>query len=107
MPARKVAHRGRGPVVEVPAQPTTQAGWDVRIEMTARIVKVAPPELVDNAWTYLELVEDRARLAAENGYVLVADLPDDVRTAFIADHRDEQVQANELIAYARDHCNLG
>jgi hypothetical protein len=98
---------GAGPGGGGPAQPTSEAGWDVRIQMTARIATVAPPELVDNARTYLELVEDRAQLAAENGYVLVADLPPDVRRAFIADHRDEQAQANELIAYATGNCDLG
>lgn len=98
---------GAGPGGGGPAQPTSEAGWDLRIEMTARIVKVAPPDLVDNAETYLELVKDRAELAAENGYVLVAELPEAARNAFIADHRDEQAQANELIAYATGNCNLG
>jgi hypothetical protein len=98
---------GAGPGGGGPAQPTTKEGWDRRIAMTAEIVDVAPPDLVDNAKIYLQLVKDRAQLAAENNYVTVENLPADVRAAFIRDHVDEQQQANELIHYATSNCNIG
>jgi hypothetical protein len=97
---------GAGPGGGGPAQPTTKEGWDRRIKMTATIIDVAPPDLVDNAKTYLALVKDRAQLAADNQYATVENLPADVRNAFIADHRDEQARANELIQYATSQCNL-
>lgn len=96
-----------GPTGRGPSEPTTKAGWDDRIKRTAKIVKTAPPAYKDEAKTYLKLVKDRAKLAADNGYVGVADLPADVRSAFIADHMDEQQQANKLITFAKTECNLG
>jgi hypothetical protein len=95
-----------GPTGRGPSEPTTKAGWDDRIKRTAKIVKTAPADYKDEARTYLRLVKDRAKLAADNGYVSVADLPADVRSAFIADHIDEQQQANKLIAFAKTECNL-
>jgi len=78
----------------------------MRIETTAEIVDAAPAEWRDEAETYLQMVKDRAELAASNGYVDVADLPADVRDAFIADHRDEQAEVNELIAYMGAECGV-
>jgi hypothetical protein len=96
-----------GPTGSGPSEPTTKAGWDERIKRTAKIVKTAPKAYKDEARTYLQLVKDRAKLAADNGYVTVAELPADVRSAFIADHIDEQQQANKLIAFAKTECKLG
>jgi hypothetical protein len=95
-----------GPTGAGPEQPTTEAGWAERVERTAQLVESVPDDYRDEAETYLQLVKDRAELAADNGYALVEDLPDDVRTAFIADHRDEQEQANALIAFAKEECDL-
>lgn len=95
-----------GPGGGGPAQPTTKEGWDERIKRTAKIVDTAPADYRDEAKTYLELVKDRAQLAADNGYALVEDLPADVRSGFIADHVDEQQQASKLIAFANETCNL-
>lgn len=88
------------------ATPTSAEGWAMRIETTAEIVGAAPAEWRDEAETYLQMVKDRAELAASNGYVDVADLPVDVRDAFIADHRDEQAEVNELIAYMGAECGV-
>jgi hypothetical protein len=95
-----------GPTGAGPEQPTTEAGWAERVERTAQLVETAPDDYRDEAETYLQLVKDRAQLAADNGYALVEDLPADVRNAFIADHRDEQLQANALIAFAKEECDL-
>lgn len=82
----------------------TAEGWERRIETTAEIVAAAPAEWRDEAEVYLDLVKDRAELARENGYVSVNELPADVRDAFIAEHREEQAEANELIAYMGREC---
>ena len=95
-----------GPGGGGPAQPTTKEGWDERIKQTAKIVDTVPADYRDEATTYLQLVKDRAQLAADNGYALVADLPGDVRNAFIRDHAAAQQQANKLIAFAKSTCNL-
>jgi hypothetical protein len=95
-----------GPTGEGPKQPTTQEGWDERIARTAKLVDTVPASYHDEAVTYLALVKDRAQLAADNGYTTVAELPADVRQAFISDHIDEQQQANALIAFAKSECNL-
>ena len=79
------------------SRPTTAEGWEMRIVTTGEIVDAAPAEWRDEAATYLEMVKDRAELAADNGYVAVDALPADVREAFIAEHRDEQAEVNELI----------
>jgi hypothetical protein len=89
-----------------PEQPTTEAGWAERVERTAQLVESVPDDYRGEAETYLQLVKDRAQLAADNGYTLVRDLPAEVRAAFIADHRDEQQQANALIAFAKEECDL-
>lgn len=89
-----------------PAQPTSKKAWDERIALTAKIIDVAPPDLVDNAKVYLGLVRARAQLAADHEYALVSELPPADRDAFIAEHRDEQLQANEVIAFVRDNCTL-
>lgn len=86
------------------SMPTTAEGWEMRIERTGEIVDAAPAEWRDEAETYLQMVKDRARLAADNGYVAVAALPADVREAFIAEHRDEQAEVNRLIAYMGSEC---
>lgn len=88
------------------SQPTTAEGWEMRIATTGEIVDAAPAEWRDEAETYLEMVKDRAQLAADNGYVAVDALPADVREAFIAEHRDEQAEVNKLIAYMGSECGV-
>lgn len=97
---------GAGPGGSGPAAPTTKQGWDLRIATTAKIVDTAPADYKDEAGTYLQLVKDRAQLAADNGYVSIDDLPVDVRQAFIREHGAAQQIANRLIAFAKEQCNL-
>ena len=68
------------------------------------MVAAAPAEWRDEAETYLQMVKDRAQLAAENGYVGVQDLPADVRNAFISSHQAMQAEVNRLIAYMGQEC---
>jgi hypothetical protein len=82
-----------------------QAGWDKNLETVQHIAAVAPGEIKAQADAYVQMVKDRAELAAANGYAAVADLPADARDAFIARHKDLQVQVNQLIAYAKSNCN--
>ena len=82
-----------------------QAGWDKNIETVQHIAAVAPAEITTQADAYVQMVKDRAELAAANGYAAVADLPADARDAFIASHKDLQLQVNQLIAYAKSNCN--
>ena len=83
---------------------TTPEGWERRIATNEEIVAAAPAEWKDEAETYLQMVRDRAQLAAEHGYVGVQDLPADVRDAFISSHRAMQAEVNELIAYMGREC---
>jgi hypothetical protein len=93
---------GAGPGAQYEA--STPEGWERRIETTGDIVEAAPAQWRDEAETYLEMVKDRAQLAADNGYVGVNDLPADVRTDFITSHRAMQAEVNELIAYMSGEC---
>ena len=68
------------------------------------MVEAAPAEWRDEAEVYLQMVKDRAQLAAAHGYVGVNDLPADVRTAFINSHRAMQSEVDELIAYMAGEC---
>ena len=86
---------------------STADGWAARIETTEDMAKAAPAEWKDEAETYVQMVKDRAQLAAENGYVGVDDLPADVRTAFISSHREMQAQVNRLIAFMKQQCATG
>jgi hypothetical protein len=83
---------------------STPEGWENRIATNTEIVAAAPAEWRDEAETYLQMVKDRAQLAAENGYVGVNDLPADVRNAFVDAHREMQAEVNELIAYMGQEC---
>jgi hypothetical protein len=85
-------------------QESTPEGWERRIATTGKIVDAAPAEWRDEAETYLEMVKDRAQLAADHGYAAVNDLPADVRDAFIGSHRAMQLEVNELIAYMSSEC---
>jgi hypothetical protein len=96
------AANGAGPGAQFEA--STPAGWERRIETTRKIVDAAPVEWRDEAETYLQMVKDRAQLAAENGYVGVNDLPADVRDTFISSHRELQAEVNELIAHMSSEC---
>jgi hypothetical protein len=88
------------------ASPSTPVGWEQRIETTQAIADAAPEEWKDEAETYVQMVKDRAQLAADNGYVAVDALPAEVREAFIAEHRDEQAEVNELIAFMGSECGV-
>ena len=83
---------------------TTPDGWAQRIATTAEMAAVAPPEWRDEAETYHQMMQDRAQLAAENGYVGVNELPADVRNAFISAHTAMQADVNRLIAYMGQEC---
>ncbi len=98
----QLAAGGAGPGAQF--QASTPDGWQRRIATTAQIVDAAPAEWRDEAETYLQMVKDRAQLAAENGYVGVNELPADVRNAFIASHRAMQAEVDELIAYMGSEC---
>jgi hypothetical protein len=100
----QLAANGAGPGAQFEA--SSPESWDRRIVTTRKIVDVAPPEWRDEAETYLQMVKDRAQLAAENDYVGVNDLPADVREAFISSHRDMQAQVNRLIAYMGSECGV-
>jgi hypothetical protein len=93
---------GAGPDAQFRA--STAEGWERRIATTGQMVEAAPTEWRDEAETYLQMVKDRAQLAAENGYVGVNDLPADVRTAFITSHRAMQAEVDELIAFMGAEC---
>jgi hypothetical protein len=98
----ELAANGAGPGAQF--QASTPEGWERRIATTKRIVDAAPAEWRDEAETYLQMVRDRAQLAAEHGYVGVNDLPADVRDAFISSHRAMQADVNRLIAYMSTEC---
>jgi hypothetical protein len=93
---------GAGPGAQFEA--STAEGWAQRIDTNEKIVDAAPPGWKDEAETYLQMVKDRAELAAEHGYVGVDDLPADVRNAFISSHREMQAQVNRLIAHMGSEC---
>ncbi len=98
----QLAANGAGPGAQF--QATTPEGWERRIATTGQLVSAAPPEWRDEAETYLQMVKDRAQLAAQNGYVGVNDLPADVRDAFIASHRTMQLEVDKLIAFMSTQC---
>ena len=98
----RLAASGAGPGAQF--QASTPEGWERRIATTGQIVDAAPAEWRDEAETYLQMVKDRAQLAAEHGYVGVNDLPADVRNAFISSHRAMQAEVDELIAYMSAEC---
>ena len=98
----QLAAGGAGPGAQF--QASTPEGWERRIATTGQIVEAAPAEWRDEAETYLQMVKDRAQLAAENGYVGVNELPADVRNAFISSHRAMQAEVDELIAYMNAEC---
>jgi hypothetical protein len=98
----ELAAHGAGPGAQFAA--STPEGWQRRIETNRKMVDAAPAEWRDEAETYLQMVKDRAQLAAENGYVGVNELPADVRDAFISSHRAMQAEVNELIAYMGREC---
>ena len=77
----QLAASGAGPGAQFNA--TTPEGWAKRIATNEAMVAAAPPAWRDEAETYLQMVKDRAQLAAENGYVGV----------------------NELIAYMGQECD--
>jgi hypothetical protein len=95
---------GAGPDAQF--QASTPEGWVRRIATTGQIVEAAPAEWRDEAETYLQMVKDRAQLAAEHGYVGVNDLPTDVRNAFISSHRAMQAEVDELITYMSARCRV-
>jgi len=96
---------GAGPDAQFRA--STPEGWERRIATNGQIVEAAPAEWRDEAEAYLQMVKDRAQLAAEHGYVGVNDLPTDVRNAFISSHRAMQAEVDELIAYMNATCRAG
>ena len=98
----QLAASGAGPGAQF--QASTPEGWERRIATTGQIVDAAPADWRDEAETYLQMVKDRAQLAAEHGYVGVNDLPADVRNAFISSHRAMQAEVDELIAYMSEEC---
>jgi hypothetical protein len=98
----RLAASGAGPGAQF--NESTPEGWERRIATNTEIVLAAPAEWKDEAETYLQMVKDRAQLAAEHGYVGVNDLPADVRNAFIDAHREMQAEVNELIAYMGQEC---
>lgn len=85
--------------------PDSATGWDERIAVVTHIAEVAPDEIQAEADAYVVMTEDRAELAAENGFVSVEELPDDAKADFIASHTDLQQQVNALIDYAKDTCD--
>ena len=83
---------------------SSEADWKRRIAWTQQLYDTAPMEHKDEALIYLELVKSRAQLLAKYNYQPLPNIPEEVRTAFIADHIDEQQIANKLIAYAKSSC---
>jgi hypothetical protein len=98
----QLAASGAGPGAQF--QASTPEGWERRIATTGQIVDAAPAEWRHEAETYLQMVKDRAQLAAAYGYVGVNDLPADVRDAFISSHRAMQAEVDELIAFMSSEC---
>ena len=98
----RLAASGAGPGAQF--NETTPEGWELRIATNTAIVEAAPADWKDEAETYLQMVKDRAQLAAEHGDVGVNDLPADVRNAFIGSHREMQAEVNELIADMGQEC---
>jgi hypothetical protein len=86
------------------ARNADEAAWDRNIATVEHIAEVAPDEISAQADAYVEMVEARKALAEANGWADVTELPDDERSAFIAEHGDLQQQVNELIDYARANC---
>jgi hypothetical protein len=84
-----------------PAAIFTAEQWQQKIATTAQVVDVAPSTYRAAAETYLQLVKDRAGLAAAHDY---GPIPADALQQFMATHRDQQTQANVLLAYVKQSC---
>jgi len=87
-------------------QAFTAEQWELRIANVEGIAANAPAEMRDEAEAYAEMMQLRADLAAENGYVAASDLDPAVRQEFIAEVGALQAEVNELIAYSREACDL-
>ena len=85
---------------------TSKAAWDLRLALTAALVALVPPAQQANAQIYLQLVADRVKLASQDNYASVQQLPADVRNTFIADHQSQQTHSNIFIDYATTTCNM-
>ncbi|MBT3248325.1 MAG: EF-hand domain-containing protein [Actinobacteria bacterium] len=85
---------------------SSAADWETRIGWTAQLVAAAPEELEDEAVIYLQLVKDRADLVAPYDYVSVQELPQEVKSSFIAENFENQQASNKLINYAHSSCTL-
>ncbi len=81
----------------------TAEQWQQKIATTAQIVDVVPADQRAEAEIYLELVKARAELAATYDYGVV---PTDARREFMAAHGSQQQEANRLLAFVRQSCNL-
>ena len=81
----------------------TAEQWQQKIATTAQIVDAVPADHRAEAEIYLELVQARAELAATYDYGVV---PTDARREFMAAHGSQQQEANQLLAFVRQTCNL-
>jgi PBP1b-binding outer membrane lipoprotein LpoB len=86
-----------------PSAVFTAEQWEEKIATTAKIVDVVPAEHRAEAETYLQLVKARSELAATYDYGVV---PTDARQQFIGAHGSQQQEANKLLAFVRQSCNL-
>ena len=87
-----------------PAQPKDQAGWDQKLAFIDDLIKYSPTDYTQRATLYRTIVAARAAMLAAYNFVLVGQLPADVRSAFINKYYDDQLKANEAIDFWRVTC---
>jgi hypothetical protein len=87
-----------------PAQPKDQAGWDQKLVFIDDLIKYSPAEYKQRATLYRTIVAARAEMLAAYNFVLVGQLPADVRSAFINKYYADQLKANEAIDFWRVTC---
>lgn len=87
-----------------PVQPKDQAGWDQRLVFIDELIKYSPKQYKERAQLYRSIVQARAEMLAAYDFILVSELPADVRKKFINEHFADQLKADEVINYWKSTC---
>jgi hypothetical protein len=82
----------------------TKEGWNKRIKLTQNLIVSVPVQYQAIGFLYLEIVRDRAELLSEFNYVLLTEIPSNIKQSFIQEHFDDQQEANKLIDFVRSDC---
>jgi hypothetical protein len=82
----------------------TKEGWNKRIKLTQNLIVSVPVQYQAIGFLYLEIVRDRAELLSEFNYVLLTEIPSNIKQSFIQEHFDDQQEANKLIDFFLSDC---